>query len=158
MENECLSVRDFMRQKPRRSSKLISKIDSTVFTGVLVVVLLILLLFSWMPSTHHAVSVDIPQVLHPVSMRGALRDDAIKISILRDGHVYFGRDRVWSGNLTEKIQDRLKDREIEHKVYISADMRARWSDVETVLGDVRSAGIVQVAFLTDEGRLPKLSK
>jgi hypothetical protein len=51
----------------------------------------------------------------------------------------------------------LKDREVERKVYIVADMRARWGGVRLALDGVKNAGIVRVAFLADQGRLPKLS-
>src|SRR5580698_7299779 len=61
--------------------------------------------------------------------------------------VYFGSDRINVINLPAKIQDHLKDREAERKVYIVADMRARWSNVKMVLDGVRSAGILRVAFL-----------
>jgi biopolymer transport protein ExbD len=146
-------------RKSRISPKLFSGIDATAFASILVVMIITVLVFASMSyNPHHAVSVDVPRVTHPVAMRGALRDDAMKVSVLRDGQVYFGSDRVWSGDLAQRIQNRLKDRELERKVYIMADVRARWSDVETVLDSVRSAGIIRVAFLADQGQLPKLSR
>ena len=101
---------------------------------------------------------DLPKVLHPVAMRGAEREDAIKISITRDGKVYLGTEQVWPPDLPARIQDRLTDREVERKVYIVADMRARWGGVKLALDAVRSAGIIRVAFLADQRRLPKLSQ
>jgi biopolymer transport protein ExbD len=140
-----------MLRKPRRSSNLISKIDTTVLTGVLVVVLLILLIVSWTyPTYHHAWSVDIPAILRPVAMRGALRDDAMQVTITRDGKIGFGPDLVASDELAGKIQDRLKDRGVERKIYIRADKRAKYGTVKAVLDAVRSAGIIRVAFLVDQ--------
>ena len=135
---------------PRSSLKLFSRVDTTAFGCILVVLIVVLMVVASMSyNPHRTVSVDVPKVSHPVAMRGALRDDAMRISILRDGQVYFGNDRIWSGNLAQKIQGRLKDRSVERKVYIVADMRARWSDVEMVLDGVRSAGIIRVAFLVN---------
>ena len=107
---------------------------------------------------HHGNSVDLPKASHPVAMRSALREDAMRISIMRDGKVYFGTEQIRSGDLPAKIHDRLKDREVERKVYIVADRRARWGRVKLALDGVSSAGIIRVAFLADQGQSPKLSR
>ena len=60
--------------------------------------------------------------------------------------------------MAEKIQARLKDRDVERKVYVVADMRAQWSNVEMVLDGVRSAGIDKVAFLADQRRVPSSTR
>ena len=134
----------------RTSPKLFSSIDAVALASILVVVIIVVLVLASMSSnTHRAVSVDMPNVAYAVAMRGALRDDAIKVSVLRDGQVYFGSERVWSGDLAQKIQNRLRDRNVEGKVYIVADMRARWGAVENVRDGVRSAGVIRVAFLVN---------
>ena len=122
------------------------------------VVFVMLLIFITIPTVHHGGSVDLPKVLHPVALRGADREDAIKVSFTRDGKLYLGTEQVWLPDLPAKIQDRLKDREVERKVYIVADMRARWGGVKLALDGVRSAGIIRVAILADQGRLPKPSR
>ena len=38
---------------------------------------------------HYGVSTDLPRVWHPVSMRGANREDALIVSILRDGRIRY---------------------------------------------------------------------
>src|SRR5579863_8364186 len=141
-----------MRRKSLRSP-LFSDFNTLQFASVMgMVVFVILLVFMTIPPVHYGVSADLPTVSHPVAMRGMLREDAIRITILRNGQVYFGTDRIRSGDVTQKLQDRLEDREVEHKVYITADMRAHWGAVEEVLDGVSSAGIVRVAFLANRGR------
>jgi biopolymer transport protein ExbD len=54
--------------------------------------------------------------------------------------------------LQHGIAEHLKDRGVERKVYIVADMRAKWGAVKIVLDGVRSAGILRVAFLVDQRR------
>jgi biopolymer transport protein ExbD/biopolymer transport protein TolR len=122
------------------------------------VLFVLLLIFMTVPTHHYGVSADLPRVWHPVSMPGALRDDAMKVSILRDGQVYFCNERVWSDDLGRRIQDRLKDRSVERKVYITADARARYGTVKAVLDGVRSAGILRVAFLADQRRVPSFTR
>jgi biopolymer transport protein ExbD len=85
-------------------------------------------------------------------MPGAAREDAMKVTITRDGKVYFGVEQVRSSDLSQKISDRLKDPEVEWKVYIVADMRARWGSIKPVLDGVHAAGIRRIAFLVDQQR------
>ena len=67
---------------------------------------------------------DLPRVLHPVAMPSADREDAMKVMITRDGTVYFDSEQIRFGDLPAKIQDRLKDREVERR-YISSRISAR---------------------------------
>jgi len=83
-------------------------------------------------------------------MPGALREDALMVAVTRDGVVYFGADRVEADALGGKLEERLKNRDIERKVYVLADMRARWGSVRRVLDGVHSAGVLRVAFLVSE--------
>lgn len=137
--------------KSEKTLEMFRGLDATAFASVLVVVVFIL----WIaeaakPMVTRGVSADPPAVLHPVPMPGALREDVMQVTILRDGQIYLGADRIWSDDLTKKIQDRLKDRGVERKVYVVADMRARWSTVKSVLDSIRSAGILRVAFLVSQ--------
>lgn len=140
-------------RKLHRSLRIFSSVDATAFASILVVlVFLVWIAQAASYNPHYGVSADLPHVSHLVSMPGAARDDAMKITILRDGQVYFDTDRIWSGDLTQKIQDRLKDREVERKVYITADARVGWGTVKAVLEQVRSAGILKAAFLANQRR------
>jgi biopolymer transport protein ExbD/biopolymer transport protein TolR len=137
-----------MLRKLRPSPKLFSDFNTLQFASVMaMVVFVMLLVFMTIPTYHQGNSVDLPHVSHAVSMPGADREDAMLVSITRDGKAYLGTDQVNVTNLAAKIQDRLKDRGVERKVYVKADMRARWGTVKLVLDGVRSAGIIRVAFL-----------
>ncbi len=85
-------------------------------------------------------------------MPGAAREDAMRVTITRDGKVYFGAEQVRSSDLPQKISDRLKDPQVEWKVYIVADTRARWGSIKPVLDGVHAAGIRRIAFLVDQRR------
>jgi biopolymer transport protein ExbD len=148
-----------MLRKTRIPARLFSDFNTIQFAGVMaMVVFVVLLVFMTIPPGHHGVSADLPKVSHPIAMPGANREDAMKVTITRDGVIYFGVDRVAPIHLRDKIQDRLKDRDVERKVYIVADLRVRWSNVEDVLDGVRSAGIIRVAFLTDQRRVAVITR
>ena len=119
-----------MLHKLRKSPKLFSDFNTLQFASVMAMVVFVLLLvFMTQTSPHHGVSADLPKVWHPVAMPSALREDVMKVSIMRDGAVYFDVDRIDPAYLPEKIADRQKDRGIERKIYIVADRRASWGSV-----------------------------
>lgn len=139
----------------RKPPKLFSDLNTLQFACVMgMVVFVILLFFMTAPTHHHGISYDLAKVNHPVSMPGANREDAIKIAVLRDGQVFFGSSRVDPADLPQKIFDRLKDRSTWRKVYIVADMRARWGSIKPVLDGIRAAGVLRIAFLVDQRRTP----
>jgi len=131
--------------------KLFCNIDPSALAAVGFVLLLVMMIA---PQPHHGYGPDLPHVLHPVSMAGANREDAMVIAVLRDGAVYFGRDKVQPELLRSKILERLRDHTIETRVYIRADGRVWYHTVKEVLDEVRSAGIERVAFLVDQRRPP----
>jgi biopolymer transport protein TolR len=141
-----------MLRKRHRSGKLFSDFNTLQFASVMgIVVFVVLLVFMTIPVYQSTNSVNLPHVAHLVSMPSALREDALIVSILRDGRFYFGSEQITdAAELSGKIQDRLKDHGVERKVYINADMRARWGGVKQALNAVRSAGILRVAFLVNQ--------
>jgi biopolymer transport protein ExbD/biopolymer transport protein TolR len=83
-------------------------------------------------------------------MPGANREDAMIVNITRDGKLYFGSEQVTTATLRERMADHLKDHSVERKVYIKADMRARWGAVKQVVDSVRMVGLMRIAFLVDQ--------
>ena len=137
----------------RRPSKLFSDFNTLQFACVMsMVVFVILLFFMTAPTSHRSISYDLAKVNRAVPMRSANREDAIKIVITRDGNVFFGADHVNPADVSKKIVDRLQDHSIERKVYVFADMRARWGLIKRVLDGIRDAGVLRIAFLVDQRR------
>jgi len=143
-----------MLQTWRGPVKLFSDFNTLQFACVMAWVLFVLLIvfLSNGGPTCRGITTDLAKVEHPVSMPGAEREDAMIVNITRDGKVYFAADQIMLANLSQKIADRLNDRSVERKVYIRADMRARWGTVREVLDGVKASGLMRVAFLVDQRR------
>jgi biopolymer transport protein ExbD len=68
----------------------------------------------------------------------ALRDDSLHLSVSRDGSFfipgnnYFPGSRVSRNDLPRVLRSMMQP-EVEHRVYVSADARAKYSDVEGAL-------------------------
>lgn len=95
--------------------------------------------------------VDLAPTGHPEAMPGALKEDALQVSLTRDGTIYYGGRKVAANELASVLQKGLREGS-EKKVYLKADARARYGDVEAVLDLIRQAGIENVALMTEEVR------
>jgi biopolymer transport protein TolR len=137
-----------------RSMKLFCRIDASALAGIMIVLVFTLLFPLWLAPTHHGIGADLAKVSHSVPMPRSQREDAMMITIMRDGIVYFGADKISSDQVRPKILDRLKDTSVERKIYIRADGRVWYRSVKGVLDGVRAAGIEQVAFLVDQRPAP----
>jgi hypothetical protein len=81
--------------KSQNVPKLFSGMDTTAFAAIMVVLVFAELIAETMSyNPHHGISIELPRILRPVSMSGALRDDVMQVSIKRDGKVFFGSDQI----------------------------------------------------------------
>jgi biopolymer transport protein TolR len=102
------------------------------------------------PMLQKGISVDMAKVNNPTPMQDADKEDALLVSITRDGKVYFGSDQIQDvDNLTTKVKDRLANKP-DKRVYVKADMRARFGAVVKVVDSVRAAGVDDLGLLTEQ--------
>lgn len=143
-----------MRNRHHRPNQLICGIDKTPFVNV-AVVLATLSLFGAMvvPARpwHGGASIDLAKTNAAISMRGANREGALVVGVLRDGKVFFRTEQVTTAELPGKIRDGISQG-AERKIYIKADIRGRYATVKEVLDAVRASGVENVAFLTEQRR------
>ena len=136
-------------------SKVNSNINVTPMVDVMLVLLIIFMVIT--PMLQKGVSVDMAKVNSPEPMPDADKEDALLISVMRDGKIYFGSDRVEADQLTQKVKDRLANK-ADKRVFIKSDARARYGNVVEVVDNVRSAGVDDVGLLTEQkkqGALPQ---
>ena len=133
--------------KRDEGSKISSAINVTPMVDVMLVLLIIFMVVT--PMLQKGVSVDMAKVNNPTPMEDADKEDALLVSITRDGQVYFGSDQISVDGLTTKVKDRLANKP-DKRVYVKADMRARFGGVVQVVDAVRAAGVDDLGLLTDQ--------
>jgi biopolymer transport protein ExbD/biopolymer transport protein TolR len=133
--------------KRDEGSKVSSEINVTPMVDVMLVLLIIFMVVT--PMLQKGISVDMAKVNNPEQMPDADKEDALLVSITRDGKVYFGSEQTTIDNLTTKVKDRLANRP-DKRVYVKADMRARFGGVVQVVDSVRAAGVDDLGLLTDQ--------
>jgi len=112
---------------------------------------MLVLLFLLMPLIvvdGKAAAADLVHVRHSIRMPGALKEDALKVVVTRDGTIYFREHRTALEDLPDEIREGLRNG-AERKVYIEVDARAKYGGVPAVLDKIRLAGVEKIAFLTE---------
>lgn len=133
----------------------IADINVTPMVDVMLVMLIIFMVIT--PMLSKGISVDLVKTKNPIPMQAADQDDAVLISVTRDGKVYLGSDQF--NELTDlgvKVKDMLTNRP-DKTVYLKNDSRARYERVVEVIDNLRSFGVDQLGLLTDsmkDGNLP----
>ncbi len=133
--------------KRDEGKKVNSEINVTPMVDVMLVLLIIFMVVTHM--LQKGISVDMAKVNNPDQMPDADKEDALLVSITRDGTVYFGSDKISTDNLTTKVKDRLANK-VDKRVYVKADMRAHFGNVVQVVDSVRAAGVDDLGLLTDQ--------
>ena len=134
--------------KRDEGSKVTSDINVTPMVDVMLVLLIIFMVVT--PMLQKGISVDLAKVNSPEQMPDADKEDALLVSITRDGKVYFGSEQVQDiDGLTTKVKDRLANK-ADKRVYVKADMRTRFGGVVKVVDSVRAAGVDDLGLLTDQ--------
>jgi biopolymer transport protein TolR len=133
--------------KRDEGKKVNSDINVTPMVDVMLVLLIIFMVVT--PMLQKGVSVDMVKVNNPEQMPDADKEDALLVSVTRDGQVYFGSDQITIDALTTKVKDRLANKP-DKRVYVKADMRAHFGSVVQVVDAVRAAGVDDLGLLTDQ--------
>jgi biopolymer transport protein ExbD/biopolymer transport protein TolR len=133
--------------KRNEGAKVNSDINVTPMVDVMLVLLIIFMVIT--PMLQKGISVDMAKVNNPTPMQDADKEDALLVSVMRDGTVYFGADKIAVDSLTGKVKDRLASAK-NKMVYVKADARAHFGSVVQVVDSVRAAGVDDLGLLTDQ--------
>lgn len=132
--------------KRDEGKKVNSDINVTPMVDVMLVLLIIFMVVT--PMLNNKVNVQLARAQSAVAMPDAEHEDAVKVSITRDGKVYLGANQISLADLGPKAQDLLQNKP-DKTVYIRSDARARYGIVMDAIDNLRTAGVDQVAFLTE---------
>jgi len=123
-----------------------SDINVTPMADVMLVLLIIFMVVT--PMLQKGQTVELAKTKNPVDMKEADRDDAVLVTVTRDGKLYLGQEKVSVDVLATKVNDLLATK-LEKKVFVKSDLRAKYGDVVQVVDNIRNAGVDQVGLLTE---------
>src|SRR6516164_1629971 len=121
-------------------------INVTPMADVMLVLLIIFMVVT--PMLQKGQSVELAKTKNPIDMKEADRDDAVLVTVTRDGKLYLGQDKITVEALGIKVNDLLATK-LEKKVFVKSDLRAKYGDVVAVVDNIRNAGVDQIGLLTE---------
>ncbi len=139
-----ISVRD-------EGAKVNSNINVTPMVDVMLVLLIIFMVIT--PMLQNKVNVDLAKVDSPTPMPDADKEDAIVVAVTRDGRTFLGQNPVAASDLGPRVRELLTDKPGK-QIFVRADARAKFLDVENAIDDVRTAGVDSVGLLTEKRNTP----
>jgi len=138
----------YHKRKQAKVSGPMNEINVTPMVDVMLVMLIIFMVIT--PMLSKGISVDLVKTKNPIAMQNADKDDAILISITKDGKVYLGSDQFANLNdLGVKVKDRLTT-QLDKTVYLKNDSRSRFERVVEVIDNLRGFGVDQLGLLTEQ--------
>jgi biopolymer transport protein ExbD len=135
-----------MAKKPKAGDTM-SEPNVVPMTDVMLVLLIIMMVIT--PMLQKGMSVDLAQTNNPVKMPDANKDDAIIVSIARDGTIYLKSTRIDPSQLTSDVQTAVQNR-LNKVVFIKSDERAKYGAVVQAVDDIRAAGVEQLGLITQK--------
>jgi biopolymer transport protein ExbD len=128
----------------------VADINVTPMVDVMLVLLIIFMVIT--PMLTKGQSVDLVKTKNPITMQAADKEDAILISITKNGGVFLSPGNLkLSGaeQLPERVRDLLTNK-VDKTVYVRADARSKYSVVEDVVDNLRAAGVNEIGLITEE--------
>jgi biopolymer transport protein ExbD len=124
----------------------ISDINVTPMVDVMLVLLIIFMVVT--PMLSKGVSVDKVKAMNPIAMQAADKEDAVLVSVTRNGDVFLGSKKTPPAELPGKVKDLLTGR-LDKTVFVICDSRARYEKVVDVVDNLRAAGVDNIGLLTE---------
>lgn len=138
----------FLKSANRRN-ELFCRLDPAPFAAVVFALFFLLLSRHTVTDVpDHMWSADLAALQHAKALPMANREDAIWITVTRDGSVYFQNSRTHLDQLPNKIHDAVLNG-AEKRIYLNVDARAKYGDVRALLPYIQLSGIENVSFLAE---------
>jgi biopolymer transport protein ExbD/biopolymer transport protein TolR len=129
-------------------SKVNSNINVTPMVDVMLVLLIIFMVIT--PMLQNKVVIDMVQVVNPIAMPDADKEDAIVVAITRSGDVFLGQNKSSIEVLGNQVREKMADNPGNKTIFIRADARAEYRAVEDAIDAVRTTGVDDVGLLTQK--------
>ncbi len=137
-----------MAYKPKVGS-VMSQPNVIPMADIMLVLLIIFMVVT--PMLQHGKQVDLAVVNNPRDMPDADKDDAIIVAVTRSGDLFLGTTKVSREDLATQVKDRIANR-LDKTVFVKSDGRAKYGDVVAAVDEIRSAGVDQLALLTERAQ------
>jgi len=131
----------------KKAPPVVSDINVTPMVDVMLVLLIIFMVVT--PMLTKGVSVDLVKTRNPIAMQAADKDDAVLVSVTKDGKIFLGSTQIKAEDLPQKVKDMLTSK-LDKTCYLRSDARARYENVVKVVNNMRAGGVDQLGLITEQ--------
>jgi biopolymer transport protein TolR len=131
----------------QKRARLRGVIDVSGFAGIMLALVFLMMFGEMYPMHPKSLPVDMAITRHSSSLPNAQREDALIVTITRDGRLYIYNTLVSPADLPDVLREAMRDRQ-DKTVYVKADARAKYGNVKVALDAIRTANATNIAFLT----------
>ena len=128
-------------------NKIYWRIDVYPFVAVNLALLIIFMIVPGV-TPRQSSGPELPRSRYASAMLRAVREDAQIVSVRRDGRIFYGNTVIAVDELPDRIRESIKNG-ADRKVYVRADARARYGDIQRVLDEISKTGIRDVCFFAE---------
>ena len=96
--------------------------------------------------------VDLARTQHATPQPDALREDAVIVSLTRDGSIFLRHIQLQLVDVRPQVEAALRTTDMK-KVFVRADARAKYGDVKAVAELLRQAGVTRLCFLVEKDEM-----
>ena len=132
----------------KRRTGVGAEIDSRPMLGAMTLLLIIVMLVAG-HNPHCSVYGDLPLTTSASAQPKAMREDALKVVVARDGSIYFRNMKIGLEELPEMARQAVKEG-AERKVYLAVDTRAKFGDVKVVSDAIAESGVRDICLLAEK--------
>ena len=136
-----------------RPNHLCCRSDASPIAAIVIVLLYLFIGPSLVVVHPRSVLVDMAEVSHSTPFPEALREDAIIVTVTRDGTRYLGNTRILRGDLPDQIHQAINDGAY-NTIFLKTDARAKYGDVSAVVAMISASGLQHVVLLVESARRP----
>jgi biopolymer transport protein ExbD len=112
-------------------------------------VLLIICMMVSGHAPHHFALADLALTQTAVGQPKAIRENAIRVMISRDGSIFFRNVKIDPTQLPQLIQQAVKEG-AERRVYLTVDARAKYGDAKVVYDAIAAGGVRDICLMAEK--------
>jgi biopolymer transport protein ExbD len=131
----------------RQRRRILPKADINITPFIDILLVLLVIFMTITPVTSKGLDTRVPQPPPPNSDRQ--QEDAIVLSMDRNGIIRINRDEISASHLIDRLQEIFKSRN-DRTVFVQADDALLFSDVAQLIDSVNGAGGLRVGLMTEQ--------
>jgi biopolymer transport protein ExbD len=100
-------------------------------------------------SPHRTAYAQLTFTQNAVGQPKAIREDAMRVMVLRDGSIFFRNAKIDPTHLPTLVRRAVKEG-TERRVYLTVDARTKYGDAKVVYDAIAAGGVREICLLAEK--------